>query len=175
MDDDKERKSWREIDQAKDRSKHRSERPETKGGKDLSTTHAYRAFKRKAEQVFSGQEALPEAWAKKLGPSKGPSLKARQSALKTLMVTPTAELAAALQSFEAEHGFPRSEEALGRLLELKATADLVRVLDAIVEEAEAANVAHPGRLITRLQTLRLMHESPKMQARIDACVAALRR
>ena len=56
--DDKPKRSWREIDRKRDIKQSRDNEPKTFQGND--TSHAYRAYKSKLNQLFNTVTAAPE-------------------------------------------------------------------------------------------------------------------
>jgi hypothetical protein len=118
-DDDRERPSWREIDQRRDGSRHRA--------KDLSKVPKKQAEKirqqalAQAEALFKGKRARPEYQAdlKKLEASHG-----------------TKKFAVLAKKFLEGYGLPEEWGALTRFLDYPDAAIVVDVLRAMADQVE---------------------------------------
>ncbi len=121
-DEDRDRPSWREIDQLRDKSRHARPEPKPRGGKRKQERARQEAL-RQAEALFAGKRALPEY---------------RQALLALEGRYGTARFLPAAKKFLAEYGLPEEWGALILFLEYPESA--------VVQEALARlAVLSPGR------------------------------
>lgn len=159
--EERQRKSWRELDKQRDKSSHRSERPSTsnqeRGARPES--QAYRSYKSQLNKLFDGG-AVPDALKEKMDTAK--DSKAHKAALDAISTAKTARAKTkALHAFRAEHGFPRDEAVLTQLLDLddepEIVAEALRTLEALVDEGH----------IKRARSLRVRVDAAKMMVDDD--------
>lgn len=144
-DDDRPKKSWREIDKGKDRSSHRTERrdPSEASRAKVEKSAAYSKYKSQLDKLFTpGGAQLPEAMRAKLGPVSDESKK-KQELTNALKDAPTE---ASLRAFvDAGLSLPEDPRLLLALLDVKAPELLAPVLEALLAVVEGGK--KPSRML----------------------------
>jgi hypothetical protein len=175
-DDDKPKRSWREIDQMRDKSAHRREdRPA--GGvaqQRLERSQAYRAYKTQLNRLFDGG-ALPDALKSKLE-DKGVGVEAkRKKELASAILSATSPSAqrAALAAYRVEAGFPDGEEVLAKLLDLDDEALVLETLAAIDQLHAQGGLKRASSLKARVKTAQMTLDSPRVTEAARALLAKL--
>jgi len=165
-DDDKPKRSWREIDQMRDHSSHRREGGGGgggKGGRGVEGTQAYRAYKTQLNKLFDGG-GLPDALKEKLE-EKGVGTEAKQKKELTRAIvaaTAPAAIKAALEAHRASFGFPDDEEALGKLLELDDVPVLLETLASLDRLHGEGGLRRASSLKARIKTAQMTADSAKV-------------
>lgn len=162
------KKSWREIDAGKDKSRHRDERPK-KGGKERSAGADY---KRDLEKLFSGGTDVPDRFknvADKLKPEEGSPEHAWNLAVDSLRSTEGfRDFVTAVTNFrKAGHKFPDDEELLTRMLDHPSESVLVAVVSHLIELNGRRKIKRSAPIKSRLPTVKMTCEDPKSHALID--------
>ncbi|MFH1130608.1 MAG: hypothetical protein V1754_04695 [Pseudomonadota bacterium] len=161
MDDDRPRKSWREIDKAKDRSAHRKEeRPAHGGGK--STKRTQQSYRATLDRLFESGRVGQLIEKKAPGSTEG----AEGGRIKLLRKIKEAEgvnaVTEAVDVFLKEHPLPDDSEILAKMLEHR---DPDRQQEALERLHKVINVDPPKRaraLIGRLKLIRDTADEPVM-------------
>lgn len=174
-DDDRPKKSWRELDRKRDQSSHRRESTSDVRGSALrENSREYRAYKSQLDKMFSGG-GLPKALEEKLADSgAGSSAKKKKELLDALKaaVKPR-EVRAALKAYRDEHGFPEDEEALAKLVDLddeKVVLEAMQTLERLHEEGRLKR----GRSFkARLKTVRMTIDEPRVLRLADELLKKL--
>jgi hypothetical protein len=145
-DEERERPSWREIDQRRDGSRHRAKAPPSmpKAQAELIRTQALA----QAEALFKGKRARPEYQTdlKKLEAAHG-----------------TKKFPALAKKFLEEYGLPEEWGALTRLLDYDDPTAGVAVLQAMAGQVEGRSRVEKQGFKGRLQVLALT--SPHLEIR----------
>lgn len=153
-DDERPKKSWREIDKGRDRSGGAPKRkdPEDRDRARVEKSAAYSKYKSQLDKLFTpGGAALPESMREKLGPTS-PEAKAKRDALEALKATPNEEtLSAAL---ERGVELPEDPRLLMSLLDLKNEALLVPVLRGLLALVEGGKKPNRMLLMQKLDALK---------------------
>jgi hypothetical protein len=148
-DEDRERPSWREIDQRRDGSSHRAKAPPPppKAQAELIRQQALA----QAEALFKGKRARPEypADLRKLEAGHG-----------------SKKFAALAKKFLEEYGLPEEWGALTRLLDYDDPAAVVSVLQAMAGQVKRRSRVEQQGFKGRLQVLALT--SPHLEIRRQA-------
>ena len=156
-DDDRPKKSWREIDQGKDKSSHR------KGGESGSkprrsdNSQAYRSYKTQLNKLFDGGVALPDALKEKLGGFEAPeTIKGERVARQAILdcLTPR-KIRKAYRAYREEYDFPWDKEVIEKLLDLDDE-------DVILESFEVLGQMHAEGLIKRASSLKMRIKTAQM-------------
>ena len=174
-DDDRPKKSWREIDQAKDTSKHhQSDRVSNFRDDRQGRSGAYRQYKSQLEKVFSG-EGLPEALKEKLGETEvGKRSAKKKEGLKSILDAKTPRsIKTALKSFKEEHGFPEDEDVLAKLLDLSNERIVQEALDTLLHLHAEGALKKARSLKGRLNTVKITMDDPAIIKRVDELMAKL--
>ena len=174
-DDDRPKKSWREIDQAKDSSKHHQvDRVANFKDERAQRSGAYRQYKSQLEKVFSG-EGLPEALKEKLAETGvGKKAQEKKEGLQAILAAKTPRtLKKTLKEFKEEHGFPEDEEVLAKLLDLSNERLVEETLDTLLR-LEAENALKRARSLKgRLNTVKITMDAPSILKKVDALLGKL--
>jgi len=157
-DDDRPKKSWREIDQGKDQSSHR------KGGQSGSkprrsdNSQAYRSYKTQLNKLFDGGGgAVPDALKGKLDDLETPeAVKAEKAARQAILdcLTPR-KIRKAYRAYREEFEFPWDKDVIEKLLDLDDE-------DVILESFEILGQMHAEGLIKRASSLKMRIKTAQM-------------
>lgn len=166
-DSDKPKKSWREIDKARDGARSRS----GSGEKAAPPKPAqYSRYKSAADKFFSG-DPLPDSLKEKLDPTgEG---QARREALRRLKdADDVRQFAQVAEEYVGRYGLPEDPYLLDRLLSHPNEDIVTRTLERLAEMHEAGELTPPKSLVQRLKSLELTSDSPDVQ---DAAAALARK
>jgi hypothetical protein len=137
-DDDRERPSWREIDQRRDGSRHRA--PDLVKGTKSQVEKLRQQALAQAESLFKGKRARPEY----------------QADLKRLEAAHGGKKFPVLaKKFLEDYGLPEEWGALTRFLDYSEAGVVVEVLQAMAERAETRSRVEQQGFKGRLQVLSL--------------------
>jgi hypothetical protein len=168
MPDDEERpkKTWRERDKGRDRSKHVSTSADRERER-FERTPAYTRYKQGLERVFSGGE-LSEGLRDKLDPSG--ANKEKDKKLRAIREAEgTVAFAKALDEVLAGYDFPDDAFLLDRALEHPRVEIQIRALERLLALREAGKLAKPPpSLKVRLEGLRLNSPDSDVCERAEA-------
>jgi hypothetical protein len=155
-DEERERPSWREIDQRRDGSRHRG-----KAAPPVPKAQAESIRKQalaQAEALFKGQRARPEY----------------QTDLKKLEASHDSKRFAALaRKFLEEYGLPEEWGALTRLLDYDDPAAVAEVLLAMAGQVERRSRVEKQGFKGRLQVLALTSPYPEVRRRAEEILGNL--
>ncbi|OGR10367.1 MAG: hypothetical protein A2341_22895 [Deltaproteobacteria bacterium RIFOXYB12_FULL_58_9] len=170
-DDERPKKSWREIDQQRDGSSQRRSDPKPEQSK-RERTSEYRSYKAQLNRLFEGG-AMPDALKERLDDGMMAEKKKRQEGIDAIKTatTPKAMLAA-LGLYEDAHGFPEDEMVLAKLLDLtdeQVVLKAVRTIDRLLGEER---LKKSSSFKARLQTVQMIIDDPDVQ---DEAKALLRK
>jgi hypothetical protein len=153
-DDERPKKSWREIDAQRDRKSQTSPRrdPDDRSKERAQKSAAYGKYKAQLDKMFTpgGGANLPESLKSKLGPSTDEGKK-KQELTQALRDKGDA---AALEAFlAADLALPEDPRLLIRLLDLQKETLLEPVLRALLELIEGGQKPSRMLLIQKLDAL----------------------
>ena len=175
-DEDRPKKSWREIDRQRDGSTHRrEERSLGRGGSRRGAEYESRKYKSELERAFSGG-GLPELLAKKLDQAPGGSqLKVRQGLVKQIRNAADPKEAAELitELWEQEGELPRSEDVLIPAVEHPSEEIALAAIKLLADLVEQGLVKRQAILKTRLQGLAGIVDDPDVDQAARALLARL--
>ncbi len=173
-DDDRPKKSWKEIDQMRDgSSRRRRDKPDV-GTSRRQQSNEYRSYKSQLNKMFDGG-GLPDALKDQLddGDAFVEEAKARKAARDAILAARTAvDVLAALAAHREAHGFPEDEEVLAKLLDLEDEETVMEAIQTIERLAGEGQLARASSLKARLKTVQMMIDEPEIQ---DAARALLRK
>jgi hypothetical protein len=153
-DDDRPKKSWREIDAQRDRSggvRKRRDPDETSKQK-VERSQAYSKYKANLDKLFTpGGAALPESLRAKLGPTSAEG-QAMKEALDALKATPSDETLA--RCIETGAPLPDDPRLLMSLFDVKDEALLRPVLERLLEIVEGGKKPSRMLLLQKLDALK---------------------
>lgn len=171
--DDRPKKSWRELDAARDKggSGGRRRDPSERDRERASKSQAYSAYKGQLDKLFKpGGAQLPEHMRAALGPQSEES-KAKRAVLEALNATPNEEtLRAAL---DAGVELPSEPRLLTGLLDVRDEALLRPVLQRLLDLVEDGKKPNRMLLIQRLEAVRQRAEDSEVLDLADMIRAAL--
>jgi hypothetical protein len=156
QDEERERPSWREIDQRRDGSRHRA-KPPPPVPKAQAESIRQQALAQ-AEALFKGKRARPEY----------------QTDLKKLEASHDSKKFAALaRKFLEEYGLPEEWGALTRLLDYDDPAAVAEVLLAMAGQVEMRSRVEKQGFKGRLQVLALTSPYPEVRRRAEEILGNL--
>ncbi|MEZ4273307.1 MAG: hypothetical protein R3C68_18270 [Myxococcota bacterium] len=165
-DEERPRKSWRELDRQRDKSGHRPE-DRTSGRKSpAQESQGYRAYKTQLNKLFDGG-GLPEALKERLQESGiGNESKQRKAALQEICQAKTPKsVMGALKTYRESFGFPEDEEVLAKLLDLDQEPDIIReTLHALDMLHEAGGLKRASSLKGRIKTAQMTTDDDEVFA-----------
>jgi hypothetical protein len=171
--EDRPKKSWREIDKQRDGSVHRKEDRPAPDPSRRPRSAEYRSYKSQLNRLFDGG-ALPEALQEKLDDSMMDEVKKRKAGLDAVKTAASPkQVRAALTAFRQSFGFPEDEEVLARLLDLQdedVVLETILTLDRLREEGR---LKRAGSLKGRLKTVQMTMDEPDIQNAARALVKKL--
>jgi hypothetical protein len=153
MGDDRPKKSWRELDSARDKGGSRPRRdPDARSREKTESSAAYKSYKSNLDKLFtpgSGTSLLEEMKAK-LGP---PSADAQAKQALTVALNDKADLPSLVAFLDGGLTLPADGRLLLRLLDVPDPARLVPVLRALLEVVEGGQKPSRMLLIQKLDAL----------------------
>jgi hypothetical protein len=156
-DDERERPSWREIDQRRDGSRHRQPERRPRPPKTQAEWVRKQALAQ-AEALFKGKKARPEY----------------QAALRRLEACHgTKKFAPEAKKFLEEYGLPEEWGALNRLLDYPEAAVVGEVLAAMAAQAGQRSRVEQQGFKGRLQVLALTSQYAEVRRRAEEILAEL--
>lgn len=155
-DDDRERPSWREIDQRRDRGQHGT--PKKPAPPKKVAEKVRQQALAQAESLFKGKRARPEY----------------QKDLRQLeALHGTKKFTVFVKNFLQEYGLPEEWGALTRLLDYPDGEVVVRVLEAMARQAGARSRVEQQGFKGRLQVLALTSPHEEVRLRSDEILSDL--
>lgn len=172
---DKPKKSWSEIDKARDGRRTGGSSSGTSSDRDrakFESSTNYSRYKSAADKFFSG-ESTPDPLKEKLDPTG--STAARQAALRKLKdADDFRAFATVAKEYVAAHGLPEDVYLLDRLLGHPDEALVTTVLAELTRRAEAGELKPPKSLPERLKSLELGSDNPELQDGAKALAKKIR-
>ena len=173
-DDDRPKKSWREIDSAKDKSSHRKEEGGGHRPERALRSQAYRAYKTQLNKLFDGG-SLPDALKNKLEEAGvGSSKKRKKACVSAILEAKNLKaVQEALEDHRQEFGFPDDEEVLAKLLEQDSSKIVLDTLAMIETLLAESRLKRGSSLKARIKTAQMMLDSPKVNEAALALLAKM--
>ena len=172
--DDRPKKSWREIDQSREKG---SARRESGGGSNprLERSQAYRSYKTQLNKLFDGGGIMPEALGDKLGGSGvATDAKARKEAAAAIAAATSPKvMRAALQAFVAVHGFPEDEEVLAKVLDMGEESAILKAIETLAALQADGRLKRAASLKARLKTAQMTQDDPDIRSAAAALLGKL--
>ncbi len=179
-DNDKPKKSWREVDRSKDSSRHRQEdRPRTAPRQKARAESASKAYKSKLDAFFDGEGAAPAHIKDKLSALDsvpGGEGKERLEAQKAIKEAGTSSAAdKATKHYLARWELPQDFEILAQVLTCSDESYVERAMDMISKMFKSRRVPKRTAVLEqRLRRVKTLAEEPKLQNRADELIRELR-
>ena len=177
IDDDRPKRSWREIDKARDRGGSARQRQDERAQQRMERSPVYEQYKAKVSKMLSGGD-LPDLVREKLDPSG--SLKARDALLRQIKKVATEDRKQwAERVAEYVDKFEMPEDAYLLVDWLDHPRDRVvekslGALEALAGTGALAGAKCPKSADQRLRSLEMMGTDPALQAKAKALRERLR-
>ncbi len=165
QDNDRPKKSWREIDQSKDKNRTRSESSGPGGtGSRGQRSAAYSNYKTQLNKLFDGG-GLPQLVADRLGAQNvaAPAQTRKSAAAAICEAKAPKAVRAALEAYEAAHGFPEDEEVLAKLLDMSDEILVLQALQVVEKLVDAKSLKRGASLKARIKTAQLTLDDPDIR------------
>ena len=178
-DDDRPKKSWRELDRNKDRSAHRApDKPAMNPKKQARSEAASKAYKSKLDAFFEGDGKAPAVIKDKLANLQDTSEegKARTLALKHIKdATTSSALDKAFGDFLKKWELPSDYDVLSQALNCGDESYVEAALDLLEKMfADKRVPKHIQLLEQRLRRVKTLAEEPALQDKAQVLLKSLR-
>jgi len=177
IDDDRPKRSWREIDKMRDKSGGRQKAKEEREQQRIERSPMYEQYKAKVAKMLSGEE-MPDMVRQKLDPTG--EMKARDELLKRIKKVGTEDRkqwAELVNEFTEKFQMPEDPYLLVEWLDHPRDGIIERSLQALEDLAAAGALSGskgPKSLDQRLRSLEMMGSDPDVQAKAKALRERLR-
>lgn len=163
------KKSWREIDAQRDKSRHSGRDEKKPSAKEAQASASY---KKDLDALFKSGGNVPDRFkglVDKLQPEEGSEEAEWRAAVTELRETEGfKEFALAARKFRRSgHKFPDDEDLMVRLLDVPDEGLLQAVLTHILDMERRGGFGRKAPLKNRLTTLRSLAEEPKTRELLD--------
>ncbi|MEO1483025.1 MAG: hypothetical protein AAFU77_13045 [Myxococcota bacterium] len=174
-DDERPKKSWRDLDRKRDHSSHRKEERGGGSPSDMrENSREYRAYKSQLDKMFDGG-GLPEALREKLGDTAtGAKAKQRKELLKNLTdAIKSRDVIKALRAYRADFGFPEDEAALAKLVDLDDDEIVLETLQTFERLLDEGMIKRATSFKVRLKTVKMTVDDPQVLTLADRLLKKL--
>ncbi|MBI5546644.1 MAG: hypothetical protein HY901_22405 [Deltaproteobacteria bacterium] len=177
IDDDRPKRSWREVDKMRDKGGSARQRQEDRAQERLQRSPVYEQYKAKVSKLLGGED-LPDMVREKLDPSG--ALKARDDLLKKIKKVATEDRKAwaeAVTEFVDKFDMPEDAYLLVDLLDHPKDRVVEKSLDQLEVLAKAGALTGskcPKSIDQRLRSLEMMGSDPDVQAKAKGLREKLR-
>ncbi len=152
MSDERPKKTWKEIDAAREKKSARRD-PDERQRDRVAQTAAYSKYKSNLEKLFQpGGAALPESLREKLGPPSAESSESR-TLLEALRNSPSADTLRPV--LEKGLSLPEDPRLLTGLVDVRDESLLRPVLDALLQLQTSGKKPNRMLLLQRLEAARV--------------------
>ena len=174
-DDDRPKKSWREIDAGRNKSAHHGVGGGSKPDR-MANSQAYRSYKTQLNKLFDGGAELPDALREKLQDSgMVEAAKAKKAATeKVLEAMSPRKLRKAFKAYRAEYGFPEESSMLNKLLESDDEDLLVETMETVDRLVAEGELKAGPALKARIKSAMILVDAPEVQTLGNALLKKLR-
>ncbi|MFH1016776.1 MAG: hypothetical protein V1798_01180 [Pseudomonadota bacterium] len=149
-DEEPEKKSWRERDAQRDRSRHLSQSPKPTEKKTFNVKRDESVAKAALEGLFSGKKS-----------------KEQEAAWKNVFVGPFKTFSLRASNYVEKHGLPRDWDDLIRLLDHKEPAFVATILDRMIDMAPQETAIRRDLLNGKLRILKMEREEPELVEKFE--------
>jgi hypothetical protein len=176
-DDDRPKRSWREIDKMRDKAFSRTRSQDERAQERVERSPVYEQYKQKVSKMFSGGD-VPDLLREKLDPSG--ALKARDEQLKGIKKLATEDRKAwseAVLEFVEKFDLPEDAYLLVEWLDHPKDPVVEKALSRLEELADAGALSgakRPKSIDQRLRSLEMMSGDPDLQQKAKALRERLR-
>lgn len=155
------KKSWREIDNNKNKSRHRDDRKPSQREQSASAS-----YKRDLDKLFESGGKVPDRFkgiAEGLAPKEGSEEAVWRDAVSTLRDADGFRpfIAAAAEFAKAGHELPKDEDILIRFLDHPSERMVQLALEKYLAIATKSELQRPAALKNRIGTIRSVSEEPR--------------
>ena len=174
-DDDRPKKSWREIDAGKNKSNHRTGGGGAKPDR-MANSQAYRSYKTQLNKLFDGGAELPDALKEKLQDSgMVEAAKAKKAATQAVLdaMSPR-KLRKTFKAYRAEYGFPEESGLLNKLLESDDEDLLIEIFEVIERLVGEGELKAGSAMKARIKSALILVDAPEVQNLGTALLKKLR-
>ena len=163
-DDDRPKKSWREIDAGRNKSAHHGGGHGSKPDR-MANSQAYRSYKTQLNKLFDGGAELPDALKEKLQDSgMVEQAKAKKGATdKLLEAMSPRKLRKAFKAYRADYGFPEEPALLNKLLESDDEDLLIETMETVERLFDAGELKAGSALKARIKSAMILVDAPEVQ------------
>jgi hypothetical protein len=168
---DKPKKSWAEIDKARDGKRSGGARVD-RDQRQFEQSKQYSRYKSAADKFFAG-DAMPEAFAERMDPT-GEGRARKEALAKLRNAEEFREFATLARDYADKYGMPADPYVLDRLLGHPNEGLVLKTLEEIVRLLDAGEFKVPKSLPERLKSLELGSDSPELQDAARALSVRLR-
>jgi len=170
--DDRPKKSWSEVDKARDGKRSGGSAAARGERARLEKSASYGRYKSAADAFFSGA-ALPDSLAERLDPT-GEGRARKEALAKVKAADDDKAFAPLAKAYVEAHGLFEDPYLLDRLLTHPEAALVLQALEKIGELHGAGGFKAPPTLPQRLKSLQLLSGSRDVQAAAKALATALK-
>lgn len=179
LDDDKPKRSWKDIDRQKDRSKHRKEDlPSANSRRKARSESASKVYRAKLDAFFEGSGKAPDHVKNKLSSLADSSeeAKERKAAVKAIKEATTSSASDKAVAFFLERwDLPPDFDVLVCILNCSEEEYVYKALDLLEEILESRRAPRRTNLMEqRLRKIRTLSEDPDLQQKADGLIRMLR-
>jgi hypothetical protein len=177
IDDDRPKRSWRDIDKMRDKGGNRQRMQEERAQERIERSPMYEQYKAKVSKLLSGSD-LPDTVREKLDPTG--AMKERDEALKKIKKVATEDRkqwAELVGEFVEKFEIPEDAYLLVDLLDHPKDRVVEKSLDVLTTLAGSGALAGskcPKSIDQRLRSLEMMGSDPDVQAKAKALRDRLR-
>ena len=163
--DERPKKSWREIDQGKDQSAHRQTDRSAKKPRRSEGSQAYRSYKTQLNKLFDGGGAVPDALKEKLGDLEAPEeIKAEKESRQAILESATPrKIRKAYRAYRENHDFPRDKAVIEKLLDLDDEDVILECFEVLGAMHAAGEIKRASSLKMRIETAQITVDSPQVK------------
>ncbi|MDJ0764205.1 MAG: hypothetical protein QNJ97_14580 [Myxococcota bacterium] len=179
-DNDRPKRSWREIDKNKDRSAHRKENgPSPAPHKKARMDSASKVYKSKLDAFFSGEGRAPDSVKEKLSELDAnipQADKARMSALKSIKTAGTSSAAdRAVAAYLKKWDLPPDFDVLSQVLTCSEETYVEQAMDLLGEMFAGKRIPRRVQVLEqRLRRVKTLIDDPDLAKKADALIRDLR-
>ena len=172
-DDDRPKRSWREIDQMREKGSQ-SRNARSSAGPKPERSQAYRSYKSQLNRLFDGG-VVPEALKSTLA-DKGVAIAAKQRkelAQAVVAATGTSAVRAAFAAYKTAFGSPSEEDLLAKLLDTDDEPMVLEALAGVDQLLGEGTLKRSNSLKARIKTAQMTLDSPRVTAAARDLLAKL--
>jgi hypothetical protein len=165
-DEEREKKSWREIDASREKKSHKDKTSSSKPDH-ASRSHAYRDYKTQLEKLFNTGK-VAELVQAKLGAEEAskplsPVTEKRKALERLEGIKNRKEWAQALAEYEVLYGFPESETLLAQTMDQADEGVVLKALETLERMQQEGRLKKGASFRARIKTVCMTCDEPQVQ------------